>query len=200
LCLAAWLLAAGLASASRAGSVLLAGETLFVLARHPARQGALRFAAVAVSLVAVAGAGTLWHRWQEKDPWRTRREIQQSALEMIADRPIWGFGIGTFARAYPAYARFDLGAKVEHAHSDWLEWAAEGGLPYALAWLVVAVSVAKPASRSTWGIGVIAVFLHAFVDYPFARFGISAWTMTLAGIIGAAEKRDEEREVAAGAH
>jgi O-antigen ligase len=76
---------------------------------------------------------------------------------------------------------------VEHAHNDWLEWAAEGGLPYALAWLVVAVSVVRPAVRSMWGLGVLAVFLHAFVDYPFARFGVSAWTMALLGALSVDE-------------
>jgi O-antigen ligase len=91
---------------------------------------------------------------------------------------------------YPAHARFDLGALVDHAHNDWLEWAAEGGLPYALAWVVVAASIARPAARSIWGWGVIAIFLHAFVDYPFARFGVSAWTMTLIGALCADDKRE----------
>ena len=115
---------------------------------------------------------------------------------MIAERPLAGFGLGTFARVYPAYARFDLGAVVEHAHNDWLEWAAEGGIFYALAWFALAISVVKPAVRSIWGIGVIAVFLHALVDYPFARFGVSAWTMALIGTLGA----DEMREVSGGPH
>jgi O-antigen ligase len=97
---------------------------------------------------------------------------------------------------YPAYAHFDVGASVDHAHNDWLEWAAEGGIPHALAWAVLAVSVAKPAVRSIWGIGVMAVFLHAFVDYPFARFGVSAWTMTLIGALCA----DGMREVPVRAH
>ena len=194
--LAAWLLAAGFASASRAGSALLAAEAVAILAVRAKGRAALKFAAAAVVLIALAGAGTLMHRWREPDPLRYRREIAQSTVEMIAERPWRGFGLGTYSRVYPAYAHFDLGALVEHAHNDWLEWAAEGGLPYALAWLVVAVSVAKPATRSMWGLGVIAVFLHALVDYPFARFGVSAWTMALIGALGA----DEMREVSVRAH
>lgn len=194
--IAAWLLAAGFASASRAGSALLAAETVVILAVRAKRRAALKFAAAAAVLIAIAGAGTLVHRWREPDPLRYRREIAQSTLEMIAERPWRGLGLGTYSRVYPAYAHFDLGAVVEHAHNDWLEWAAEGGLPYALAWLVVAISVAKPAARSLWGLGVIAVFLHAFVDYPFARFGVSAWTMALIGALGA----DEMREVSVRAH
>ena len=98
---------------------------------------------------------------------------------------------------------------MDHAHNDWLEWAADGGIPYALAWLVVAVSVVKPAARSVWGWGVIAVFLHAFVDYPFARFGVSAWTMALIGALsayevnrsdGSSDVRSDMREVRLRAH
>jgi hypothetical protein len=196
LCIAAWLLAAGVASASRAGSTLLAAEALVILARRAPRASAFKFAGAAAVLIGVVGGGTLLGRWREPDAWRYRREIDQSALAMIAARPLGGFGLGTFSRVYPAYAVFDPGALVEHAHNDWLEWAAEGGVPYALAWCVVAVSAAKPAGRSIWGLGVIAVFLHAFVDYPFARFGVSAWTMALIGALGT----DEMREVSVRAH
>jgi O-antigen ligase len=193
-------LAAGFASASRAGSALLLAEAIVIVIAHGSRRWAVKFAAAAVVLVVLVGAGTLIHRWGENDPMRVRREIQRSTLEMIQERPIRGFGVGTFARVYPAYAQFDLGAVVDHAHNDWLEWAADGGVPYALAWLVVAVSIVKPAARSVWGWGVIAVFLHAFVDYPFARFGVSAWTMALIGALGAAEvtnvnQRSDMREV-----
>ena len=196
LLLAAWMLAAGFASASRAGSVLLLAEAIVILATSGTRRMARKFGAIACLLAALVGISTLLHRWDDSDPLRFRREMQQSALEMVRERPIRGFGIGTFARVYPAHAHFDLGASVDHAHNDWLEWAAEGGLPYALAWVVVAVSVVKSAVRSIWGLGVLAVFLHAFVDYPFARFGVSAWTMTLIGALCA----DEMREVPVRAH
>jgi len=102
---------------------------------------------------------------------------------MIADRPWQGFGLGSFGAVYPEYALFDSGAVVEHAHNDWLEWAAEGGLPFAGAWAVLAAFVFSPAIRSVWGLGVVAVFLHALVDFPLARFGISAWTFVLIGAL-----------------
>ena len=188
--IAAALLAAGLASASRAGSALLLWEAIVIGTACGSRRWVVKFAAAAVVLVVLIGEGTLVRRWSENDPMRVRREIQRSALAMIRERPIRGYGAGTFALVYPAYAQFDLGALVDHAHNDWLEWAAEGGLPYALAWLALAVSVVKPAARSVWGWGVIAVFLHAFVDYPFARLGVSAWTMALIGALSAAEMRE----------
>ncbi len=180
------LLAAGLASASRAGAALLVAETAvgFLMLR-PARWRLLlpAFALAAVSMAAVAGGRTLVSRLADPDPLRYRREIFQSAAAMIAERPWQGFGLGTFRAVYPAYANFDSGGVVEHAHNDWLEWAAEGGIPFALAWVLLAACICRPAVRSIWGLGVAAVFLHALVDDPFARLGISGWTFILIGAL-----------------
>jgi hypothetical protein len=41
---------------------------------------------------------------------------------------------------------------------------------------------------------VIAVFVHALVDYPFARFGITAWFFVLAGALAAIEAERIVRE------
>jgi O-antigen ligase len=186
----AWMLAAGLASASRAGAVLLILEAAVFLVRFPRRRETLRFAVATIVLVCVAGIGTLLGRLSDPDPLRYRREIAASTLKMIADHPWHGFGLGTYAQVYPAYATFDSGAAVEHAHDEWLEWAAEGGIPLAAVWAVLAVGIAGPALRSLWGLGVVAALLHATVDYPFARFGLTAWTFALIGAIGSAEVRE----------
>ncbi len=180
------MLACGLVSASRAGAVLLILETaaVFVLVRPPAlRRLILRFALGVIAFAAVAGGEVLVHRLQDSDPLRDRREIFRSSLAMIAARPWTGYGLGNFATVYPEFARFDPGAAVEHAHNDWLEWATEGGWPYAAVWTLLAVGVTRPALRSIWGIGVPAVFVHALVDYPFARFGVTAWVFILAGAL-----------------
>ncbi len=143
----------------------------------------------------VAGAGTLAGRFAEKDPWRYRREMAASTVAMIAEHPWRGFGLGTYANVYPAYATFDIGGVVEHAHNQWLEWAAEGGIPFALAWLALALGVSGPAVRSVWAIGIVAAFLHALVDYPFARFGLTAWNFMLLGAVSSAPVREEKRWV-----
>ena len=179
----AWMLAAGLASGSRAGAVLLLAETGLVLGLISRRGAVAKFVMLAALLAIVAGAGTLVGRFAEHDPFRYRREMAESSVRMIRDRPWQGWGLGTYASVYPAYATFDLGARVEHAHNYWLEWAAEGGIPLALVWLVLALAVSVPAIRSIWGIGILAVFLHALVDYPFARFGLTAWNFALLGAL-----------------
>jgi O-antigen ligase len=109
---------------------------------------------------------------------------------MIASRPWTGFGLGTFPAVYPAYAVFDVGQSVEHAHNDWLEWAAEGGIPFAVMWIALAIWSGRPAVRSVWGIGVLGCFLHGLVDYPFARFGVAAWIFLLLGMLAATDLRE----------
>jgi hypothetical protein len=80
---------------------------------------------------------------------------------------------------YPAFATFDPGAIVNQAHSDWLQWVAEGGLPVGLAMFFLALWGIRPAFRSIWGIGVSAVFIHALFDYPFSRPAVGAWPILI---------------------
>jgi len=184
--MSAVMLACGLASSSRAGAVLLVLETLgvFLLVRpRPGRRLVAGFAAGAIVFAALAGGDTLIQRFHDSDPLQYRREIYASSLAMIAERPWTGYGLGTFATVYPEFATFDAGAVVEHAHNDWLEWAGEGGWLYAGVWLLLALAVVRPALQSIWGIGIVAVFLHALVDYPFARFGVAACLFILVGAL-----------------
>jgi O-antigen ligase len=186
--MAAVMLTAGLSSASRAGAVLLVAEScaVFWLARDSRglRKALAQFAAAVVIFGVVAGAGAVWVRIKKSDPLEYRREIYRSALQAIGEHPLTGTGLGTFPRVYPAYATFDSGSVVEHAHSDWLEWTTEGGFGYAAVWGLFSIWLVRPAIRSIWGLGVLAVLVHALVDYPFARFGVSAWVFVLAGALG----------------
>jgi O-antigen ligase len=191
------MLGAGLASASRAGAVLLVAEAFAVLwiVRKQMRMPVFAFAGYALAFAALAGAGTLAHRLAERDPLQVRREIYSSAAAMIAQRPWLGYGLGTFATVYPEFAEFDSGAAVEHAHSDWLEWTAEGGVFYGAMWACLAIWAVGPALRSVWALGILAVFLHALVDYPFARLGVSAWAFLLIGALAREAERSPHLEL-----
>jgi O-antigen ligase len=184
------MLGAGLASASRTGAALLVAEALavFWITRRRPRTSMIVFASCAAACAALCGAGTLAHRLAERDPFELRREIFRSSVAMIARHPWRGYGLGTFATVYPEFAEFDSGAAVEHAHNDWLEWTADGGLFYAATWACVAIWTVRPAVRSVWGLGVPVVFLHALVDYPFARLGVSVWAFLLIGALARQRK------------
>jgi O-antigen ligase len=141
-----------------------------------------------LALVAVAGWETIWNRLQEPNPYSVRAELNLSSFEMIRDRPLKGFGLGTWSSAYPKYARFDDGNFVNQAHNDWAQWAVEGGVPVFLLMLGVVAMLAPAAWRSIWGIGLMAVFVHAAVDYPFEqRPALAAYLFAMMGVL-AAEK------------
>jgi O-antigen ligase len=183
-----------IASTSRAASALATLEIAAALVisavrgRVPARRlrtATLLLAGCAVVFAAAAGWQTLLERFRAPDPFVLRREMLASALAMGRERPWFGFGLGTFQTAYPAYALFDIGLIVNHAHNDWAEWFAEGGAPFVLLLLVVAGWSIGPAVRSVWGIGVLSVFLHALVDYPMQRLGLAAWVFVMLGALAA---------------
>ncbi len=182
---AAALAATVAASGSRAGAVLVAADIVAVLAlQRKARDFAL-FAALAAVCVAVVGPQFLWDRLGQTDPFAVRREFLESTIAMFRARPLHGFGLGAWPFAYPQFALIDTGQFANHAHNEWAQWAAEGGVPALAAMLALPVWLAPRALRSVWAIGLIAVLLHAAVDYPFLRLGLAAWIFTLAGVLSA---------------
>ena len=200
-----WTLAAGVmfasvvAGASRAGTLLVALEVTVVMwlatrRRHAgAREllaGLSRIAGVAALFTLVVGWQPVWNRFREPDPFLHRQDLLSSTLGMIADRPWLGWGLGTWPVVYPAYARFDIGMFANHAHNNWAEWTAEGGLPFVLLLLAVAVWSARLALRRPWGLGVPAVFLHSLVDFPLQHPALNMPLFTLLGAMAAAEPDD----------
>lgn len=189
------LFAAVVAAGSRAGSAiclaLLIALPVFAYARGVisgrslARVILLGGAAVC-ALVAVAGWQTIWDRLQEPNPYTVRAEMNRSSLAMVRDRPVTGFGLGTWPSAYPKYALYDDGTFVNQAHDDWAQWAVEGGVPLFLAMLAVVAMLAPAAARSLWGMGLMAVFVHAAVDYPFEqRPALAVYLFALMGVLAA---------------
>jgi len=201
-----WLAVAGMmaasvvASASRAGSILIVAEILSMLAvaglrrQLPRRQlvavGAITLVALALG-VAVTGVENLEYKLAFADSFMQRGEILQSTVAMVKDRPWTGFGLGTFPAVYPAYALFDIGFFVNHAHNDWAEWMSEGGLPFFLLLAGIAAASALPAIRSGWGLGIVAVFLHGLVDYPMQRTGLAIWVFVIGAALAAEKNRPQ---------
>jgi O-antigen ligase len=189
LAMAAAMLAAGLCSASRAGGILLLVEVVAVLALTRTKR-TLWFAAAACACVALMGAGHFLDRLQSADALAGRREIYSATVAMIRSSPWTGYGLGTFSLVFPEFAEADTGLIVDHAHNDWLEWSAEGGMVFVTLWAMWALPLCRAGVRSIWGVGVAALFLHSLVDYPFARPGVAAWLSMLAGMLYAAGPED----------
>ena len=132
-------------------------------------------------------------------PWRELGEIDgriaawEMTLQAIAERPLLGYGHGAYQELFflahgPEFGRTGI---WDHAHNDYLQAAAELGLPAAGAlWLALLLlwglcltgAVARrrlyPLVASTAG---VLVGLHALTDFSLL---MPAVAMTFAAILG----------------
>jgi hypothetical protein len=194
----ALLLTGVLVSASRGGMIIAGAEVLvvFMLSHLRKAERGRRIGFVAMALIGVTAAFTLIvgfeaaaERFYGEALTAGRIQFAISTLHMIAVRPWIGWGLECWPAVYPAFATFDPGAIVNQAHCDWLQWTAEGGLPVGFAMLSLAVWAIRPAVRSIWGIGVIAVLIHAAFDYPFSRPAVGAWPILILSIAAASDHK-----------
>jgi O-antigen ligase len=203
--MAAVMYAAVIAAASRAGLILTSAEFVVVTVlvwwrgRTSGRAvliSMLRVVVLLAAFTAVVGWGTVWEHLRTPDPFAYRREFAAASMRMIADRPWFGSGQGTWPVVYPAYAIFDSGAYANRAHSDWLEWTADNGLPFAIAMATLFGWCLVRAFGSAWGIGVAAVFLHATIDYPFSRPALAAWIVVMIALLATAPIKQNRQPTA----
>jgi O-antigen ligase len=187
------LYASAIGAASRAGFVLCTVELIAVLMIgliRIQRRGAMLSSRPATTILlivpVVAGAFTFavgWDRvlarFKEDDPFAIRREFFIGAVDMTKHRPLTGYGLGTFEQVYQQYAIKDFAFYANHAHDDWAEFAAEGGIPFLLLVAIPFFSAVPTAFRHPWGLGVLATMLNACVDYPFPRPAVSGWMFAI---------------------
>lgn len=107
--------------------------------------------------------------------------IWKSSIQMILAHPFTGSGWGTFGNFYPAYrSPLENSTSGYFAHNDYLQLATEGGLPMLLLQLSVLaalliqlkhswkrVSDAKGFETIILSLGVLAMFIHAAVNFIF---------------------------------
>jgi len=191
------LYASAIDAASRAGAVLCTAEllTMIVIGMFPLRDPEtgvtsrstntmlLAIPVLAAIFTLVVGWQRVWQKFEVNDPYLIRREFLIAAVDMASHRPLTGFGLGTFPEVYQQYAIKDFPFYANHAHNDWAEFAADGGLPFLLLVLVPFACAVPAAIRNPWGIGLVAVMLHACVDYPFPRPAVSGWMFAMLGLL-----------------
>jgi O-antigen ligase len=188
-------------SASRAGAVLCTLEVLAILVlglvslrKNPSSAPPGFALAILLVVPAIAGAFTVvvgwervWQRFQTNDLYGARSEFIMAAIDMARHRPIAGYGLGTFHEVYQRYALHDMPYYANHAHNDWAEFAADGGVPFLLLVLIPFAAAIPAAMRNPWAIGLIAVMLHACLDFPFPRAAVSCWMFAMLGLVYMAE-------------
>lgn len=172
---------------ARAGSIITALEIL-ILALVAFSRGLFtlrRAAAFLLALgagVAVCGWQYLWFRMAQSDPLAFRREMLVATFHMVRIHPLAGFGLGTWPSVYPAFAVFDpAGYFMNHAHNDWAELAADGGLPLLAVILVILATYLRTLRRAWWAVGIPAALLNACLDFPLHKSSLAAVLFFLLG-------------------
>jgi O-antigen ligase len=200
--LSAVMIAAVVATASRFGTLLVGVEvlTVFVIGwrRRLVSGRSLAWTmgqvlAVAVVFTAVAGFQDVWSRFHQTNPYALRGKLTESTVRMITERPVAGFGLGTWQTVYPGFATFDNSLFANEAHNDWAQWTAEGGIPFGVALALVAMGAAGLGWRTLWGVGPAFVFVHSLIDYPTREPVIGAILFVLIGAMIATDVQKGRR-------
>jgi hypothetical protein len=191
------LYASVIGSASRTGAALCTAELLAMVViglikfRDPETGSPSRSTTavlvvipiLAVVFTIIVGWEHVWSRFQEHDPYFMRKDFLIAAVDIAKHRPLTGYGLGTFPEVYQRYAVKDFPYSANHAHNDWVEFAADGGIPFLLLVLIPFAAAIPSAIRNPWGLGLIAVMLHAIVDFPFPRTAVSGWMFFLLALL-----------------
>lgn len=151
--------------ASRWAAAIGGAVLLFLLTFELTQAPGERFFEVADDLGAKAGRLSVW----------------RDARALVADRPILGWGLGTFEKAFPVVQSADIDVHYDHAHNDWLEWTIEGGALVLIAalWLLfTALKRGDAASRAA----IAAVALHAVWDFSLRIPAVAAATAATFGV------------------
>jgi O-antigen ligase len=194
-----------LMSGSRAGVMVsmltfVAAFTVFFRRDLPTRSGLALLVAgatgVAFLFVQVLG-GAVDRRFDTQGLYDEGRPyIYRSTLQLIAEHPWFGTGLGTFAWSFPSYRSTEpsLSGVWDLAHSTPLELAAELGIPLAavigLAWvLILALLIRAARRRRRDGIVPLAALsvaliglLHSMVDFSLQIPGYAIVAFAVVGV------------------
>jgi O-antigen ligase len=182
------LTAAVLFSRSRGGIAAAWAGLLLVASIWTLRRRAHSAAAAIVLCLAVLtlaagawiGLGPVFARYRAAgQDLPSRVEVWKDTAKLIRAHPYWGTGPGSFEDAFTRVQSSHLTMRLNHAHNDYLEFAAEWGVPGAalLFALVVIVLVrgfhglCRTTRADDWFLllgccgGVFSLLLHAAVDF-----------------------------------
>ncbi len=192
-------------SSSRGGiSAWLAAFTVVVLiamgvrGRH-SREGRLAPWAVFLAVIAVLwlGYSDLQEKMERSGLHSDRHIIRENAYPMVADRPLFGSGAGTFRYLFPLYKDQRLARRYyDHAHNDYLETLTDQGLVgFGLLGLALAFMIARnigafvrrhhPFMRGIlFGslVGTLALLFHGWVDFNLQIPANAAYFFVLLGM------------------
>ncbi len=125
-----------------------------------------------------------------------RLDVFDYAWEQFRERPISGFGAGSFESSFQQYPGADVPLHYDHSHNDYLQFAIEYGLiGFALlaAFVLLALYHALKAlwRRESWyrsgigfgaAMGILGILIHSSTDFNLQIPANAATFVTLAAI------------------
>jgi O-antigen ligase len=202
-------------SGSRAGTAALIAELVFMAAvLFAADRKATSLAAIGAFLAALIGllywldASAALQHWTflrpEQEAAAGRWAITRDAWHMFLQKPVLGFGIGTFPVVYPAFRSFYTDFFINQAHNDVAQTFVETGIVggAAMVWFVWAMFRSGLQRRRTRGffadsarlaalVGCTGLLVHSFFDFNLHIPANAALFLVLAAV--AAQPRAEAR-------
>jgi len=111
--------------------------------------------------------------------WSSRFIYWDDTIEIIRNFPLFGAGAGTFENIYPKYGSISGNRLLEHAHNDYLEFLATGGIIIPALMLSAIITILYKGyqsfrrRREAYAIylfaaasaAVFSILLHSFVDF-----------------------------------
>lgn len=183
-------------SGSRGGMAAFGCEMIVLLAalirqksaeRFPFRGGIslLVFVLISVGLLTWIGGHTLVDRLTSIHSAKNelsaglRLQIDRDLIKMFPQRPLMGWGFGTFADVYPHFRSFYTSLYIDEAHNDYLQLLIETGATgfLIMIWFLWLVFRNASVKLRTWTtdingavalaalVGICGILVHSLVDF-----------------------------------
>lgn len=156
--------------------------------------------ALAIGLFSLSG-GVLETRLQAGAPFDQRLEAYSLVIEAIRDRPLTGFGLGTFDDVFRSYRDETITIYFDRAHNDYLELAMTAGIPATIMLMIAFFLLLNflirrldlgLQYRSFIALGItttVQLGLHSAVDFPLQIPAISyMWCAIMAASLAVANR------------
>lgn len=136
-----------------------------------------------------------------------RLTIDRDSLRMVREKPILGWGLGTFPVVYPQFRSFYTTFFVNEAHNDYLQLLVEAGIAgFGIAvWFLVLTFRGAAAKLQNWTetvngtltvaalLGCIGILIHSFLDFNLQIPANAALFYVLCAIAAAAPFPESQR-------
>ncbi len=136
-----------------------------------------------------------------------RLTIDRDCLRMLREKPVLGWGLGTFPVVYPRFRSFYTSFFVNEAHNDYLQLLVEAGIAgFGIAlWFLVITFREAAAKLQNWTetvngtltvaalLGCIGILVHSFLDFNLQIPANAALFYVLCAVAASGSLQESQR-------